>query len=203
MESISCSCCGALGSVAHAYCQECGHPSDSSARSELEGNTRASSVLWKVLAIAFCSLAILIALGLGYASFVSNDTQTTPVATNTIPSTNTQVMNAAANALKRVEETIESVDGVANRSLEQVSNTANLTPSPVPSRTDSQDKVAYIIAVSANLRSEPNIESYSIREVGHGETLPIIGKPYGAWYKVYDSESGQQGWLHGNTIRLE
>jgi len=64
--------------------------------------------------------------------------------------------------------------------------------------------VAVIISSNANLRHDPAINSPVIREVRFGERLVLKNnKPSGPWYKVWDSASNSEGWIHGNTIRIE
>lgn len=71
--------------------------------------------------------------------------------------------------------------------------------------TESGAKKTYalVITENANLRESPTVYSGSIREVGLNEKLLLIQEePMGPWYKVFDSKTKIEGWLHGNTIEI-
>lgn len=62
---------------------------------------------------------------------------------------------------------------------------------------------AEIITESANLREFPSTSSSIIREVAIGERLILADAEYvGAWYKVIDPKTKNEGWLHGNTFKF-
>jgi hypothetical protein len=60
-----------------------------------------------------------------------------------------------------------------------------------------------IIAERANLRERPSPTSPVIRELQRGEIIALVSRePVGPWYDVIHVESGLEGWINGNTIRL-
>ncbi len=70
-------------------------------------------------------------------------------------------------------------------------------------RSPGRNKAAEIITENANLRESPDVSGEIIREVTLGEKLILRDTPpVGAWYKVFDAETGQEGWLHGNTFKI-
>jgi Protein of unknown function (DUF3761)/Bacterial SH3 domain len=67
-----------------------------------------------------------------------------------------------------------------------------------------QKSVAAIVkAPKANLRDRPSKSGNVLRTVTKGELLTLISEtPVGPWYRVRDSRSDSEGWVHGNTIAL-
>jgi len=78
------------------------------------------------------------------------------------------------------------------------STEASGSPCPVPEPM----QIAVVIKLKANLRDIPNNLGAAVREVGEGNALVLNGDRSGGWYKVLDVVSGQEGWIHGNTIRI-
>lgn len=69
---------------------------------------------------------------------------------------------------------------------------------------DQQKAVAAVVkAQKANLRDRPSKSGNVLRTVTKGELLSLISAtPVGPWYRVRDSRSDSEGWVHGNTIAL-
>lgn len=60
-----------------------------------------------------------------------------------------------------------------------------------------------VIAERANLREGPSTTSPIMRELQRGEIVALINRtPVGPWYDVIHVESGVEGWINGNTIRV-
>ena len=72
------------------------------------------------------------------------------------------------------------------------------------STQDRQEPVAAIVkAQKANLRDRPSKSGSVLRTVTKGDLLGLISAtPIGPWYRVRDSRSESEGWVHGNTIAL-
>jgi hypothetical protein len=72
------------------------------------------------------------------------------------------------------------------------------------SAQDQNETVAAIVkAEKANLRNSPSKSGSVLRTVNKGDLLALIDpKPIGPWYRVRDSKTDSQGWVHGNTIVL-
>ena len=69
--------------------------------------------------------------------------------------------------------------------------------------TETKKAYALVIMENANLRESATVYSASIREVELNEKLLLIrDEPVGPWYKVFDSKTQSEGWLHGNTIEV-
>lgn len=66
------------------------------------------------------------------------------------------------------------------------------------------EPVAAIVKTEkANLRDRPSLSGNVLRTVTKGEVLGLIdATPIGAWYRVRDSKTDTEGWIHGNTIAL-
>lgn len=61
--------------------------------------------------------------------------------------------------------------------------------------------LAVVKSASANLRELPNASSSVREEVRQGDALVLVSRsPVGPWYKVRHSETGAEGWIHGNGI---
>ena len=67
-----------------------------------------------------------------------------------------------------------------------------------------QEPVAAIVkAQKANLRDRPSKSGSVVTTVNKGDLVSLIdATPIGPWYRVRDSRSGSEGWVHGNTISL-
>jgi hypothetical protein len=72
------------------------------------------------------------------------------------------------------------------------------------SAQDQNETVAAIVnAEKANLRNSPSKSGSVLRTVNKGDLLALIDpRPIGPWYRVRDSKTDSQGWVHGNTIVL-
>lgn len=72
------------------------------------------------------------------------------------------------------------------------------------SAQDQNETVAAIVkAEKANLRDRPSKSGSVLRTVNKGDLLALIDPtPIGPWYRVRDSKTDSQGWVHGNTIAL-
>jgi len=67
-----------------------------------------------------------------------------------------------------------------------------------------QEPVAAIVkAQKANLRDRPSKSGSVVTTVNKGDLLSLVeATPIGPWYRVRDTRSGSEGWVHGNTIAL-
>lgn len=81
----------------------------------------------------------------------------------------------------------------------------SLSKTDAANETQSRAKKTYalVITENANLRESATVYSSSIREIALNERLLLIQKePVGPWFKVFDSKTKSEGWLHGNTIEI-
>ena len=81
----------------------------------------------------------------------------------------------------------------------------SIHPSTISVSTqEQQEPVAAIVkAQKANLRDRPSKSGSVLRTVTKGDLLRLINAgPIGPWYRVRDSRSDSEGWVHGNTIAL-
>src|SRR5690242_8474961 len=64
---------------------------------------------------------------------------------------------------------------------------------------DQQKPVAAIVkAQKANLRDRPSKSGSVLRTVTKGDLLALVtATPIGPWYRVRDSRSDSEGWVHG------
>lgn len=87
----------------------------------------------------------------------------------------------------------ESSDYVQNRS-----------PGPLRSAEDDPGvDVGVVIATKANLREGPSTTSAVIRELQRGNILALINRvSVGPWYNVIHIQSSTEGWINGNTIKV-
>jgi uncharacterized protein YraI len=65
--------------------------------------------------------------------------------------------------------------------------------------TSASAKKAFVITENANLRKSSSSTSGVIQVIPEGTNVEVI-KQQGAWFLV--ENSGQSGWMHGNTIRF-
>ena len=70
------------------------------------------------------------------------------------------------------------------------------SPKPTP-----KENTATVISLHANLRAEDNSKSAVLEVVPQDTSVEVI-KQQGAWFLV-KTDTNQQGWLHGNTIKLQ
>lgn len=76
--------------------------------------------------------------------------------------------------------------------------------SPDVSAQEQNSIVAAIVkAEKANLRDRPSKSGAVVRTVNKGDLLALVdASQIGPWYRVRDSKTDSQGWIHGNTIAL-
>lgn len=74
----------------------------------------------------------------------------------------------------------------------------------VPQQQQNSHVVAAIVkAKKANLRDKPSETANVAGLVNKGDLLSLMREePTGPWYQVRHSETGIEGWIHGNTIAL-
>ena len=64
--------------------------------------------------------------------------------------------------------------------------------------------VAVVISIRANLRERPSTSSTVLREVKRGDVFALVNRiPVGPWYNVIHIKSSTEGWINGNTIRIQ
>src|SRR6266478_8072058 len=64
--------------------------------------------------------------------------------------------------------------------------------------------VAIVISIRANLRERPSTSSTVLREVKRGDVFALVNRiPVGPWYSVIHIKSSTEGWINGNTIRIQ
>ncbi len=62
---------------------------------------------------------------------------------------------------------------------------------------------AIVKAHKVNLRDKPSKSGSVVETLNQGQLLALIqATPVGPWYRVRDSKSDSEGWVHGNTIAL-
>ena len=101
--------------------------------------------------------------------------------------------------------TIFSLLGLVCASTNRVLPGQSTEPSTTSVFAQDRDApVAVIVkAEKANLRDRPSRSGSVLRTVNKGELLGLIdATPIGPWYRVRDSRSDSEGWVHGNTIAL-
>lgn len=80
------------------------------------------------------------------------------------------------------------------------------SPQSRPAQLPDEDlgvDVGVVIAERANLREGPSTTSPIIRELKRGELVALVTRvPVGPWYNVIHVQSGVEGWINGNTIRV-
>lgn len=60
---------------------------------------------------------------------------------------------------------------------------------------------AFVVAIKANIREEPNKASPILLEVERGEALSLIERePTGTWYRVIHVESAIEGWIDRGAV---
>jgi uncharacterized protein YgiM (DUF1202 family) len=58
-------------------------------------------------------------------------------------------------------------------------------------------------SLKANLRDRPSRSGAIVKEVAQNDRLTLINStPSGPWYRVRESQSGPEGWIHGDAISL-
>jgi len=68
---------------------------------------------------------------------------------------------------------------------------------------DSAVVAAIVKAKKANLRENPSASATVVSTVNKGDLLSLTGvTPIGPWYRIRDSKTGAEGWIHGDTIAL-
>lgn len=116
-------------------------------------------------------------------------------------------------ACGKYESSNKRTTETSSRSLFSANATATYTPVPTSTVTaatatktsadlkssKAASKTATVISENANLRKTANQSSPVVAEVSEGIEVEVI-KQKSAWFLV--RANGQEGWLHGNTIRL-
>lgn len=75
--------------------------------------------------------------------------------------------------------------------------------STVPVQENSTTVTAIVKARKANLRDRPTASATVVTTVNRGDLLSLTSlKPTGPWYQIRETNTGSQGWIHGNTIDL-
>ncbi|HET9712588.1 MAG TPA: DUF3761 domain-containing protein, partial [Pyrinomonadaceae bacterium] len=76
--------------------------------------------------------------------------------------------------------------------------------SPDVSTQEQKLTVAAVVkAEKANLRDRPSKSGAVVRTVNKGDLLAVVdASQIGPWYRVRDSKTESQAWIHGNTIAL-
>lgn len=81
--------------------------------------------------------------------------------------------------------------------------TAQADPSLSPQKDNSTASQAVVKSLRANLRDKPSRSGAIVMEVSRGEHLALVNSmPVGAWYRVRQSTTNTDGWIHGNVIAL-
>ena len=66
---------------------------------------------------------------------------------------------------------------------------------------DSGADMAFVVALKANIREEPNKSSSILKEVNRGEALSLVERePTGTWYHVIHIDSAIEGWIDQSVI---
>ena len=66
---------------------------------------------------------------------------------------------------------------------------------------DSGADIAFVTALKANIREEPNRTSAILKEVTRGEVLALVERePTGTWYHVIHVDSAVEGWIDQSVI---
>jgi hypothetical protein len=96
---------------------------------------------------------------------------------------------------------VSSVGASTHRFLPEQSE--HLNPLSISTQDRTVAVAAIVKAEKANLRDRPAKSGSVVRTVNQGDLLALIDAiPIGAWYRVRDSKSDSEGWIHGNTIAL-
>ena len=75
--------------------------------------------------------------------------------------------------------------------------------SDAPAPKESAVVAAIVKTKKANLRLRPSPSATVVSTVNQGDLLSLTGTAsIGAWYRIRDSKTGAEGWIHGNTIAL-
>jgi hypothetical protein len=76
-------------------------------------------------------------------------------------------------------------------------------PALLPEKEDSGIDLAVVTATRANVRTGPGMDTAVLLEVGRGQQLVLLDRqPDGQWYNVVQVDSGTEGWVHSNAVRL-
>ena len=193
MNLIPCPACNNQCSPLAPHCPECGHPF-SSIKSETNDLKK-----WKYAALAIGAITAITFVALG-AMAVYESSNRAPKASPNSPS-------PSPSSTVVQEEKKESDNSVATTATPETDSKAlplSLSPTPSNERENHSGDEAVIISENANLRYAATVDSGVIREVGFGERLRLKSRtPIGPWYKVFDEVTKSEGWVHGNTIKIE
>jgi hypothetical protein len=110
---------------------------------------------------------------------------------------------------------VGAVCSLSKRSSSSPSETSVYTPPPITAastpvqktsipqkqpKTSAVGKAAVVISENANLRMSSETSGEIVGVLPYGSSVEVL-KQKGAWFLV--RAGTQEGWLHGNTIRLE
>jgi hypothetical protein len=74
---------------------------------------------------------------------------------------------------------------------------------PVSNQLQGEIVAAIVRSQKANLRDTPSNAGTIVTTLNKGDLLALIdATPIGPWYRVRDSRTDSEGWVHGNTITL-
>jgi hypothetical protein len=69
---------------------------------------------------------------------------------------------------------------------------------------DSGSDLAFVVALKASMREEPNASSRVLREMERGEALALMERePSGTWYKVIHVDSAVEGWVDEKSVVIK
>lgn len=104
---------------------------------------------------------------------------------------------AASSTLPTIDAPSEDEDLIPLPALSPTPSIDSMTPKDATA-------VATVIAINANLRTEPDAQSDVMCEVPQGDELKLLdAEPSGAWYHVESEGCNAIGWIHGNNIALD
>ncbi len=73
----------------------------------------------------------------------------------------------------------------------------------LPFEEDLGVDIVIVIKQKANLRQEPTLSSVVVIQLMEGERLVLIDRaPHGNWYNVFHVDSGLEGWIREDLIRI-
>lgn len=69
---------------------------------------------------------------------------------------------------------------------------------------DAGSDLAFVVALRANIREEPDAASPALKQVERGEVLALVQRePAGTWYKVVHVESAVEGWVDESVVVIK
>jgi len=85
---------------------------------------------------------------------------------------------------------------LSSRSPEANIQSANVPPSPAPKKSNT----AIVISQHANLRDADNASATVLQVIPQDSSVEVV-KQQGGWFYVKTETA--QGWMHGNTLKLQ